>query len=46
MKRCLLFTVLAAIIASMTSCGTIGRTMGSFGRTFGNYTGSDTHVIR
>ncbi len=46
MKRCLLYAAVAAIIASMTSCGAMGRTMGSVGRTFGNFTGSNTHVIR
>ena len=46
MKRCLLLAGAAAIIVSLTSCGAMGRTMGSVGRTFGNYTGAQPQVIR
>lgn len=46
MKRCLQIAIITTVLASLTSCGTIGRTFGSVGRTFGNYTGGSTPVIR
>ncbi|MGA0899632.1 MAG: hypothetical protein ACO3SO_04410 [Luteolibacter sp.] len=46
MKRLLLFATLAGLLASLTSCGSIGRSMGTLGRTFGNASGQSTPVIR
>ena len=46
MKRLLLFAAIAGLLASLTSCGSMGRTFGSIGRTFGNASGQSTPVIR
>ena len=46
MKRCLFLAAVAAIIASLTSCGVVSRTMGSVGRTFSGSSGQSAPVVR
>lgn len=46
MKHCLFIATIAALLFSLSSCGTMGRTFSSLGRTFGNYTGGQAPVIR
>lgn len=46
MKRLVIFLLTALLLASLTSCGALSRTLSSVGRTFSNYSGGQVPVIR
>ena len=46
MKRLFTLLLAAGLLISLSSCGSIGRTMGSVGRTFSNSSGQSAPVIR